>query len=554
MAKKILLATLALCAIVISQGTGRCFADAPAQLEKAETYKWYPARAEQIYQEIARDYPGSGYALEAQKNLVISYISAKRGGDAQVSLNELAADFTGHSGLPAALYDISRTYERSRKYEKVNSIYQQIIQQYPESSSASEARLYAPRSDVLSYIESKDDNGAAVAIDNLISNFSGHSGLPSSLYDIARRYERAKKYDKVKGLYQQIIQQYAGSPAAGRAELAVERTGIFSLIESGRPAASEINRLMVSFSGHSDLSEALYDIAIRYERVKKYEEASSIYQRVIQQHPDSSHAARARLIIPKINILSLIESGNYTEAQAGVDSLVADFSGHSYLPAVLCNIARIYEWSGQYEQAKGIYQHVAQQYPETSYAGEVQLNIPKNRILSLIVTGSDSEAQVEIDKLVADFRGDGRVGWTLSRLAEQYCVKANQLETQGLVEQGRQYVQKAIAVYETVVSEFSGSTATPEACYLAGNHYRKLGEYEKSTQYYQKVVDDYSGYRLAWSARFMIGRNYEELKESGALSKSEADAKIKAAYQQLLEKYPNCKAAKIARRWLSYHN
>ena len=553
MAKRALFRTLVLSGLVVSLVTGLCFADAPAQLERVETYKWYPAQAEQIYQEITRDYPDSSYALEAHKNLVISYISARRGGEAQQSFDGLAAAFTGNSGLPAALYDIARIYERSREYERAKSIYQQIIQQHPGSSSADKAQLATPRINVLSRIELKDDIGAAAALDNLLTGFAGHSGLPELLYDIARRYERAKKYDKAKGLYQRIIRQYAGSSAAGKAELAIERADIFSLIESGQTAGSEINSLIANFSGHPDLPEALYDTAIRYERVKKYEEAKSIYQQVIQQYPDSSHSARARLIAPKVNILLLIESADFSAAQTAVNGLTAEFSGHSLLPLVLGDIARIYEWAGKYQQAKDIYQHVVQQYPETIYASKVRLNIPKNRILSLIDAGDDSEAQAEIDKLVVDFRGDKNTGWTLSRLAEQYYVKAGQLEEQGLVDEARQHIQKAIAIYERAINEFPGSAAA-EACYLVGNHYRKSGEYEKSAQYYQKVADEYSGYRMAWNAQFMIGWNYEKLKESGALSESEADAKIRTAYQQVVERYPDCKAVNIAQSWLSHHN
>jgi len=552
MAKRALFTTLILSGLVISLVTGVCSADALAQLEKVETYKWYPAQAEQIYQEITRDYPGSDYALTAHKNLTISCVSAKRNGDAQVSLDKLVEDFTGHSGLPTALYEIARIYERSREYEKAKSIYQQIIQQHSGSSSANKAQIGGSRINVLSYIESKDDDGAAAATSSLIAGFSGHSELAGSLYDIARRYERSKKYDKAKGLYQQIVQQYAESSAASRAALAIERTGIFSLIESGRTAVSEINGLITGFSGNPDMSEALYDIAIRYERRKKYEEARSIYQQVIQQHPDSSHSARARVVAPKVGILSHIDSGSYTEAQAGVNSLVAEFSGHSHLPAALCDIARIYEWAGKYEEAENIYQHVALQYPETSYADEVQLNIPKNHILSLIEAGDDSAAEAEIDKLVADFRGNEDTGWILSRFADQHTVKAKQLEGQGgLADEARQHIQKAIAIYKRAINEFPSSTATAEACYFTGDCYRKLGDYEKSTLYYQRVIDEFGGYRMAWNAQFMIGRNYEDLKGSGALSKSEADARIRAAYQRVVERYPDCKAAKAARQWLA---
>jgi len=555
MLKQILFTYLVLFGLVFSEMAEECFADALAQLERVETYKWYPAQAEAIYQAIKKDHPGTDYALKAQKNLVISYLSAKRDDQAQQTLGRLIGDFSGHSGLPEALYDIARIYERSRKYEKAKSIYQQIIQQYPSSSFASKAQLGAPRMDVLSHISAKNHNAAQAAIDSLITSFSGHSGLSSTLYDIARRYERAKKYEEAKGVYQQIIQQYPDSSATGRAQLSVAKINIFSLVELGETrAAQAINSLVTNFSGHSDLSEALYDIAIRYERVKKYEEAKSIYQQIIQQHPDSSHASRAQLNILKMNISSFVESGNYTAAQAAIDSLTANFSGHSYLPSVLYDIARRYEWSRKYEEAKSIHQQITQQHPDSSYASDAQLGVPKCQILSYVDAGEHSEALAATDKLISDFSGDSRLPWVVSRIAEQYYIKAGQLEKEGLAYQAQVHFQKAIAIYEMVINELPASTATAEACYLAGNYYRKLGEYEKSTEYYQTVVDGYSGYRMAWNALFLIGRNYENLEKSGAIPKSEAEPKIKVAYEQLLEKYPDCKAAKIARRWLSRHN
>ncbi|MCK4786373.1 MAG: tetratricopeptide repeat protein [Desulfobacteraceae bacterium] len=555
MLKRVLFISSVLFGLVFFGVVRKCFADALAQLEQVETYKWYPSQAKAIYETILQDHPGTDYALKAQKNLVISYLSAKRNGQAQQTLDKLVEDFSGHSGLPEAFYDIARIYERSRKYDQAKSIYQQIIQQYPDSSFASKTQLAVPRMDVLSHIGSKNHNAAEAAIGSLITSFSGHSGLPSSLYDIARRYERAKKYEEAKGVYQQIIQQYPDSSTAGRARLAVPRINIFSLIESGNDSAAQaVNSLVTNFSGHSDLSEALYDIARRYESSKKYERAKNIYQQIINQFPDSSHAARAQLIVSKINIFSLIESGNYSSAQAAVDSLIADFSGHSYLPSVLYDIARRYEWSRKYEEAKSVYQQITQQYPESSYANKVQLGIPKCQILSYVDAREHSKALAAVDKLISDFRGDSRLPWAVSRIAKQYYTKAGQFESDGLADQAQDYFQKAIAIYEMVINESPGSTAAAEACYLAGNWYRKLGEYGKSTKYYERIVDDYSGYCMAWNALFLVGRNYENLERLGAISKSEANLKIKAAYERLLEKYPDCKAAKIARRWLSRHN
>ncbi len=102
-----------------------------------------------------------------------------------------------------------------------------------------------------------------------------------------------------------------------------------------------------------------------------------------------------------------------------------------------------------------------------------------------------------------------------------------------------------------MIEQLPGSDMAAMANTLAGQAYRKLGQYGKSAACYQRIADNYPESRLAGHSLFMVGRNYEELKKAGAVSESEADAKTKAAYEQLLEDYPDCKAAAIARRWLT---
>jgi hypothetical protein len=42
--------------------------------------------------------------------------------------------------------------------------------------------------------------------------------------------------------------------------------------------------------------------------------------------------------------------------------------------------------------------------------------------------------------------------------------------------------------------------------------------------------------------------------QAGVISQENANIQIKAAYESVLIKYPDCKAAKIASRWLKKNN
>ena len=125
---------------------------------------------------------------------------------------------------------------------------------------------------------------------------------------------------------------------------------------------------------------------------------------------------------------------------------------------------------------------------------------------------------------------------------------------EGLTDKSMDCFGKAAGLFERTVNDFPGCEPAAKAYRSAGDCYRKLGEYNKSIHWYQKVVDEYPNFETAWNALFLVGRNYEELEKSAAIAESEADVKIKAAYEKLLRDYPRCKAAKYAGFWLSRHS
>ncbi len=552
MYKKALFVSLALFYLTFSGYLGKCLADPLSQLEQFETYKWYPAQAETICQQISQQYPGTESALKAHRNLVISYILAKRDSHAQQKLSQLSTDFSGNSSLPAALYEIARVYERTRKYTEAKSIYQQITQQHASSPEAIKAQLSSPRMDILAHID-KRSGGAAAAVEQFITDFNDHTALSSSLYDIARRYERAKMPKEAEKLYQQIIQRYPGSFPASEAQLAFAKINIFSIIKSGSTGDAEaaVNSLTVNFAGYSDLSEALYDIAIRYERAKANEQAKGLYQHIILQHPESSHAARAQINFLKMNIYSLIKADDFTGAQVAVDALISAFSGHSNLPKVLYPIARKLQDRGRYEQAGGVYQQVVQLYPDTFYTIRAQLDVEKCRILSYIEAGNDTAAQSAIDNLVANYTSHSYLPWVINQITQKYREKSRELEEAALHGQARDKLRKAIATCEIIINQLPASKAVAEAGLANGDWHTKLGEFIEAISYYQKVADDYPEHKSACRALFMVAQNLERLEELKVIPTSEAEPLIRSVYQRLLEEYADCSVVSAASDWLN---
>jgi tetratricopeptide (TPR) repeat protein len=243
-------------------------------------------------------------------------------------------------------------------------------------------------------------------------------------------------------------------------------------------------------------------------------------------------------------IKSHLAEGNDVAAEAAVDRLLTNFNNNPLIAKAIHETAYEYRKLGNYDRANELDQYVIDHWP-----ADVQVIWAKMDIW----LGNDAAVEKTIDLLIADFNDNPELPTAIFVIGEEYYKKAFQCENERTTE-AKDSFQKAIAIWERIVTELPvQATYTALSYYFAADCYCRLGQYEKAVGYYQKVVNNWPDYEYAWNALFLIGRSYEDLKESGVISKSQADPKIKAAYEQLLEKYPDCPAAKIAQRWLTSH-
>jgi hypothetical protein len=99
--------------------------------------------------------PSFFYVPETDVCSLLSFIEAGKDTEAQALIDELIKQFSAvQSDLPEVLYHAAVGYEGVRNYDKAKSIYRQIIQKYPDSSSAKKAQSAILRIDALSVIKS----------------------------------------------------------------------------------------------------------------------------------------------------------------------------------------------------------------------------------------------------------------------------------------------------------------------------------------------------------------------------------------------------------------
>jgi len=447
MSQRILIAYIGVLGLLFCVTSTKCFADAAALFEQAKNYTsgGYGQEAEQIYKRIIEDYPGTGHVLKAQSELIILDIPKKQDSQIQDAIDNLIANYSNHQDLPSVLCNIAMGFGWAGKFQHAKNLYQQVIQQWPDSSTVRKAQLGVSRIDIILLIKAGDYSAAETQIAQILEDFSDLSSMPEVLYHIARRYQWSRKYERAASIHQELIRRYPDSDMADRARLDIARTGILKLIKTGNYAAAEteIAKLLQNFSGHLSLPTVIHSIAREYETKHKYGKAASLHQQIIQQWPDNPYIGMARFDFSKTTVMSLIQSGSFAAATVKLDELVEGFSGDSRLPAALYKIAVTYEQSEKYEQARTIYQQIIQNYPDNPIVLEAQLGVSTIQVVLSIESGDYTVVEAEFDKLVKDF-------------AEHPGLPSSFYEIAGKYEWSGQY-ERAKSLYQQIIQQYPDS-------------------------------------------------------------------------------------------------
>ena len=368
--------------------------------------------------------------------------------------------------------------------------------------------------------------------------------MPREVCALAEDCRLLKRYEDARQLWQRVVDTWPESNYVMKSRVGIIRADINLGDDPNAQAA--IEGLIADFNDYKRLPAVLRNFAEKYRKDKKYEQARDIYQQVAQHHPDSNSVTRAQLAASRMDILSFMEWGDDPNAQAAIESLIADFNDYQRLPAVLRIFARKYRAAGKYDQAESIYETIATDFPDTNDALKAQMSASMMNILTFIEGGYDAAATSAIDKLIADYNDHPGLPVAVFVLGEEYYNKATEAGADpNSKAEAKDYYRKAKGVWERMITESADPNAevTKDAYYFTGVCLRRMGEWDEAIAYYQKVVDDWPNYKYAWSAQCLIGECFEKLQKSGVLTEAEAEPLIEQAYKLVIENYRECSLA-----------
>jgi tetratricopeptide (TPR) repeat protein len=257
----------------------------------------------------------------------------------------MTTDFAGHTDMPWSLYLVAQRYESKGRQEDANSVYQKIVQNYPENIYASKVAAEHP---------STSSGQAEIKDVNLNSDLEKKA---VEVYRIARGYEEANDFDSAAKAYEQVVKDEPATIKGGNAVLDIRRLEILNALDSNEANLADI--LLAQYVADFNLTpyageclELLVD--------KCYWKATELRRQNKQQQANSRFARTEgilQIIIDKKTV------GNSTIGNA--DSLAG-----LYFYAAGCRQHQ-QKWDG----AIKYFQKVADNYPEFQYAWNAQAAI-----------------------------------------------------------------------------------------------------------------------------------------------------------------------------------
>jgi outer membrane protein assembly factor BamD (BamD/ComL family) len=215
-----------------------------------------------------------------------------------------------------------------------------------------------------------------------------------------------------------------------------------------------------------------------------------------------------------------------------------------------------------FDKAQQVNQSVIDKWPKTTSAMNAQLGIVKVHFAK----DDSSNAGTAFDKAITDYKDISSMPQTVFMFAEGYWNKAlaerNRVIASAqpttlktiISDKGKEHYTDTRNLMEKYLKSLPETEMAPEACMLSAESSRSLGEYDKAIANYQKFVDTWPTHRFAFHCQYCIGQIYQELARNGGMTRTEANALTKDAYEKVIAKYPDSGAAPGVRQWLAEYN
>jgi len=411
-------------------------ADSDSELQQAQGYfeNSNYQQAEQTYQGIIKQ-SDANQALEAQKGLVMVYISWDKQAEAESAYQQLLLNFPHNTHMADVIHHgIASHYRKCEKDNKADELDKYVLTNWPTTESA----MWAQADIIKSEIDANDYTTAQVGVDNLFAGFANNEHIGDAIHSVAYRYRQSEKTAKADELDTYVLNHCLKTESGMWAQVDVINSNIDS--KDYTTAQTGINNLLTSFSSNANMANVLHGMAYKYRQVQEVAKADELDRYIISKWPKTESSMWAQVDI----INSNINSKDYTAAQTGVNDLLASFSSNANMANVLHGMAYKYRQAQETTKADELDKYVLNHWPSSELALWAKVDTLKSDVNEQNYTTALANA----DNLLTNFSNEEQLVFGV--LAFQIIDKYGQVNQD----------EKANQFYKKLISNWPGNKYT----------------------------------------------------------------------------------------------
>ena len=377
---------------------------------------------------------------------------------------------------------------------------------------------------------------------------------------IGDAYRRTNHNEEAISLYNYIIDSYPDADYAMWSQMGIAISEI--ALRDFDAADEATQKLRENYSEHPSIYNAIQNIADNYRwRDIQPEKARDLYDLASEgiSGPDSiwTHMGFA---------IESVRIADFDTSDIVTAWLITDFGDNESLPQVVNLIGDAYCEADKFDSASKLYEYAINTWPDDPQTIYAEAGIAK----VAVNLGLDEEANQIIDEIFVDYADNPNLDDAIFGIGEEYWKLAQSERRKDnpmavppqilpakqevvISDKTKDYYTNAQNIWEKIIQDMPSSSMAYQAYRYAAEACKIIGQNDKAIEYFQAVVDNWPDDDIASHCLNMIADVYRTVQDSGALSQSEAESRMKQVYELLATDYPDSAPGLYAKGWLSLY-
>jgi tetratricopeptide (TPR) repeat protein len=436
--------------------------------------------AEEIYQYLLSHSTGSGQELSYRSSLFKCYVGLGDDPNAEDQLQQVLTRFAEDEALANTVWDMAYECRSMKKWGRSRALFQHFMQHW----GGHEKALLAQRGIAKASIKLGDVERADAAIARLIEIFGTSKGVIHQVKELANDWAESDRYDKAIPVYAEVVSRWATD---ANAMLAQKQIGMAQLaLEDFDKADAAVDKLVSDFAGWADVPEAVYEIAKKNSELGRHDKAAEQFRLVLERWRGHEDAIWCQMEL----VMGKIRQWDLDGAEGELGSLLSGFAEDRRLAEAVHEIVEEYRNTGAHEAGRELFNYLL---TEWAAGDETMLELQVGIALQSIKLNELVKAESAVERLIADYNDNPKIGKALFQIAEQYYY-------------GNRF-QQCIDVLELIRKDYAHRhfAAESELPFVLATCYRTIGEYDKAIEYYEASIAEYPEGKFGPRSPYWLG-------------------------------------------------